>query len=50
MRDACGGEWERDWDGGNSCWSHPGGGGDHETWTKIAGNYGPVTVLEIPGD
>lgn len=46
VRDACGLEWERDWDGGNACWSHPDGDGDHETWSKIAGNYGPVTLLE----
>lgn len=44
VRDDCGQEWE------NSgyypaAWEPP-GGGEHETWTKIAGNYGPVTVIE----
>lgn len=22
---------------------------DPETWTKIAGNYGPITVIDLPG-
>jgi hypothetical protein len=39
---ACGVTWKRDEDGGAACWSSP--GGEVETWTKIAGNYGPVIV------
>lgn len=26
----------------------PCGGGDPESWVKVAGNYGPVTVLVAP--
>ena|GEM_PF-2292532 len=45
VRDSCGREWVRYEEGGPVGWEPP-GGGEHETWRKIAGNYGPVTVLE----
>lgn len=49
VRDDCGNIWEND---GYYpvCWVRPDlveqGIHDPETWNKIAGNYGPVTVLE----
>lgn len=46
VRDDLGREWIL-WDkdeGG--CWLRTDAGDDPESWTKIAGNYGPVTVLE----
>lgn len=48
VRDSCGGVWLNT--GYYPCaWMHPGGRGgawdEVETWTKIAGNYGPVVVL-----
>ena len=49
VRDDCGLTWVND---GHRpcCWVRPDlvaeGVNDPETWTKIAGNYGPVTVLE----
>ncbi|MFE5140338.1 hypothetical protein ACFRDV_22120 [Streptomyces fagopyri] len=48
VRDACGREWECSQDG-TTVWRQA-GGGDPESWTKIAGNYGPVTVLEWGDD
>lgn len=44
VRDSTGHEWVR-YDEGPAGWEPP-GGGEHETWTKVAGNYGPVRVLE----
>lgn len=52
VRDDCGVLWEND---GHrpACWVRPDlveqSIHDPETWTKIAGNYGPVTVIETPG-
>lgn len=45
VRDGCGVTWRRDLDGGSVCWTRADGGGDPESWGKIAGNYGPVTVV-----
>lgn len=51
VRDSCAGEWQRGYDEDNE----PGwvrtdiDGSDPESWFKIAGNYGPVTVLEPGG-
>lgn len=47
VRDDCGARW------GNvgGYWvplDTEGDGGDPESWTKIAGNYGPVTVVHEP--
>lgn len=42
VRDSCAGTWER----GDSGWTRTDIGSDPESWAKIAGNYGPVTVLE----
>jgi hypothetical protein len=50
VRDDCGLEWRRDYDGGRVCWSRTDVEADPESWTKIAGNYGPVTVLELGQD
>jgi len=44
VRDDCGTEWRHD--GGGYWVREDDPGGDPESWTKIAGNYGPVTVLE----
>lgn len=44
VRDDCGREWENS--GVYPCAWEPAGGGDPETWVKVAGNYGPVTVIE----
>lgn len=48
VRDDCGVTWIN-----SGCypaaWIHPDGEGDPESWTKIAGNYGPVTVIEWGG-
>ena len=49
VRDSCGHVWVRYEDGGPAGWEPP-GGGEHETWTKVAGNYGPVRVLEWGDD
>lgn len=50
VRDDCGNRWEND---GNcpSAWVDPDddGYGRARTWTKVAGNYGPVTVVEWGG-
>jgi hypothetical protein len=46
VRDDCGTVWEND---GHYpvCWVEPNVDyHDPESWTKIAGNYGPVTVLD----
>lgn len=51
VRDNCGREWSRDDEGGPAGWTEP--EADHhnpQTWTKIAGNYGPVRVLEWGDD
>ena len=45
VRDDTGVEWQRSGDGGVAPWE-PVEGGEHESWMKIAGNYGPVLVLE----
>lgn len=50
VRDDLGREWGRDWDGGAAPWTRTDGTDDPESWTKVAGNYGPVTVIEIPED
>jgi hypothetical protein len=44
VRDDCGRDWER-YEDGPMEWEQP-RGGDRESWTKVAGNYGPVTVIE----
>jgi hypothetical protein len=44
VRDDCGQKWERYRDG-TVAWQ-PVEGGDSESWVKVAGNYGPVVVLE----
>lgn len=44
VRDDCGQKWIR-YREGTVAWE-PFEGGDSESWTKVAGNYGPVTVLE----
>jgi hypothetical protein len=31
-----------------AAWMRTDDEGDPETWTKVAGNYGPVTVLKRP--
>ncbi|MFE2969889.1 hypothetical protein ACFXKC_40730 [Streptomyces sp. NPDC059340] len=48
VRDACGIEWARDDEGSTQSWVRVQGdsGSDPESWTKVAGNYGPVTVIE----
>lgn len=33
-----------------SAWMPVDGDGDSESWTKVAGNYGPVTVIEWGSD
>ncbi|MBD0743576.1 hypothetical protein BG418_18555 [Streptomyces sp. CBMA152] len=46
VRDDCGTIWKND---GHypACWVEPDADvHDPESWTKIAGNYGPVTVIE----
>lgn len=50
VRDGCGLEWVRDDEGGSQGWTLVGRESDPESWTKIAGNYGPVTVIEMPED
>jgi len=48
VRDDCGTVWVND---GNrpACWVQPEEENhDPETWVKIAGNYGPVTVVKWP--
>lgn len=46
VRDDCGTVWVND-GYRPCCWVEPGAEvHDPESWTKIAGNYGPVTVLE----
>lgn len=49
VRDDCGAVWVND-GFRPACWVRPDlvaeGVHDPETWTKIAGNYGPVTVVE----
>jgi hypothetical protein len=51
VRDDCGVTWERHGEDEGNYWLRVDGDGDSdpESWTKIAGNYGPVTVLEEPG-
>lgn len=44
VRDDCGREWENS--GVYPCAWELAGGGDPESWVKVAGNYGPVTVIE----
>lgn len=47
VRDDCGVEWEKTTAVGHSYWvqaDHP--DWDVESWTKVAGNYGPVVVIE----
>lgn len=44
VRDSCGADWERR-DGDDGWWQTE-CYGDPESWVKIAGNYGPVTVVE----
>lgn len=41
--------WRRtnDYEGPANWYMEP-DGGDYETWTHVAGNYGPVTVVEAP--
>lgn len=51
VRDDCGTQWRNDGPQYRpACWVRPDlveqGIHDPETWTKIAGNYGPVTVVE----
>lgn len=49
VRDASGCEWYRSHEGGY--WlRQKSDNTDPESWTKVAGNYGPVTVLERGGD
>jgi hypothetical protein len=43
--DDCGVRWERIYDDAVS-WQMADAGDDLESWTKVAGNYGPVRVLE----
>lgn len=45
VRDAGGMEWQRDEEGDPQGWEPPFSGA-HESWTKVAGNYGPVIVIE----
>jgi hypothetical protein len=51
VRDDCGVTWERYGEDEGNYWLRVDGDGDSdpESWTKIAGNYGPVTVIEEPG-
>jgi hypothetical protein len=47
VRDACKRAWVRTPSSGYTYWLQPDDpDGDAESWTKIAGNYGPVTVLK----
>lgn len=52
VRDDLGYYWERDEDDDRRTW-HPVmidraiRDDDPESWTKVAGNYGPVTVIEL---
>lgn len=48
VRDDCGVTWERYGEDEGDYWLQVGGGADSdpESWAKIAGTYGPVTVLE----
>lgn len=48
VRDDCGTEWERYGPDEGDYWlrTDDDGTSDPESWTKIAGNYGPATVLE----
>lgn len=50
VRDATGCEWYRSDEG--DYWLRQGRWdlADPESWVKVAGNYGPVTVLEQGGD
>lgn len=46
--DDCGDRWERSYESG---WLRTGyEDGDPESWVKVAGNYGPVTVIELGDD
>lgn len=47
VEDSTGCQWEAD-DCPPACWTRVGAPfpREPETWTKVAGNYGPVTVLE----
>lgn len=48
VRDDCGTLWAND-GYRPACWTQPGAKAhDPESWVKIAGNYGPVTVVETP--
>jgi hypothetical protein len=50
VRDDCGVTWLND-GCRPACWVQPGADEhDPETWTKVAGNYGPVTVMEWGDD
>lgn len=46
VRDRWGCEWRRWGKDGNDLWWRADADDDPESWAKIAGNYGPVTVLE----
>lgn len=47
VRDDSGQIWGRlgDYEHGSNWYMYP-DGADYETWTKVAGNYGPVTVID----
>lgn len=51
VRDDNGALWRRDnsYEHGVNWCMHP-NGIEYETWTKVAGNYGPVAVVEPPDD
>jgi hypothetical protein len=51
VRDDCGTLWTSDGPQYRpACWTRPDAEvHDPETWVKVAGNYGPVTVIETPG-
>lgn len=50
VRDDCGTVWVNDAHR-PCCWVRPDAGvHDPESWAKVAGNYGPVTVLRWSGD
>lgn len=50
VRDCWGRTWELAWEDEGGMWWRTDADDDPESWTKVAGNYGPVTVLEEGGD
>ncbi len=46
VRDHHGGTWRLWGEDGDNLWWRTDADDDPESWTKVAGNYGPVTVLE----